>query len=148
MKDLAHENDAMEWIGSTFRSLLSTEDCGGRQNLMEVISEPMSGPPRHIHEHEDETFYVLSGALEFWVAGERMIKHAGEAAFVPRGTEHTFRVVSDQPARFLTLHTPGGFDAFIAEMVTNNYLIPQNMDEVAKAAGRYNTTFTGPPLTD
>ena len=148
MKDLKQDVTEMEWIGSRFRPLLTSETCGGAAALVEIVSEPMSGPPRHIHQGEDEVFYVLSGALEFWVAGERMVKSAGEAAFVPRGTDHTFCVVSDQPARFLTLHTPGGFDEFITEVATKGYRIPEDIGQVVEAAGRFNTVFTGPPLQD
>lgn len=138
--------EVLEWIGSRFRTVLSTDACEGRQALVEIVSDPNTGPPRHIHEKEDELFYLLSGAIEFWVEGETQIKTAGQSVFVPRGTNHTYRVVSDQPARFLTLHTPGGFDAFIAEVVGKNLQVPADMPEIAETAARYNCTFTGPPL--
>lgn len=146
MKELTDKPEVFEWIGSRFRTLLSSEEGAGRQALVEVVSEPNTGPPRHIHGKEDETFYVLSGALELWVEGVRMTKTAGEVAFVPRGTEHAFRVVSDQPARFLTLHSPGGFDRFIAEVVQHGYQVPADMAAIAQSAARFNCTFTGPPL--
>ena len=146
MKDTIEQPEELTWMNSRFRTILSTEACQGRQALVEIVSDPDSGPPRHIHQAEDEMFYILSGALEFWVEGETMVRTAGQAVFVPRGTDHTFRVVSDQPARYLTVHNPGGFDHFISEVVEKNYQIPADMAEVAETAGRFNCVFTGPPL--
>ncbi len=146
MKDTVNEPEVLEWIGSKFRSVLSTADCEGRYAIVEIVSAPNTGPPRHIHQEEDELFYVLSGVLEFWIEGETIIKSAGQTAFVPRGTDHTYRVASDQPARFLTIHSPGGFDDFIDEIVSNGYQIPNDMPAVIEIAARYNCVFTGPPL--
>ena len=106
------------------------------------------GPPRHIHHAEDETFVVLSGEVEFWVAGERLLRGPGEAAFVPRGVEHTFRVVGDRPSRHLVILTPGGFEGFFREMAEARCRIPEDMPAVLQSAGRHNLEFTGPPLGD
>ena len=146
MKDTVNEPEVLEWIGSKFRTVLSTADCEGRHAIVEIVSEPNTGPPRHIHQEEDEMFYILSGVLECWVEGETLIKSAGQTAFVARGLDHTYRVVSDQPARFLTIHNPGGFDNFISDIVKNDYQIPGDMAAIVETAARYNCVFTGPPL--
>jgi len=66
--------------------------------------------------------------------------------FVPRGKEHTFRVVSDTPCRHLVILTPGGFEGFFSEMAANAYRIPEDMPAIAECAARYRLSFTGPPL--
>ena len=39
----------------------------------------------------------------------------GAFAFLPRGIAHTFRVVGDRPARFLTIAAPGGLEGFFRD---------------------------------
>ncbi len=72
---------------------------------------------RHIHLTREESFYVLSGVLDFHV-GER-IGHASAGSFlqVPRGTAHGFSNPGDQPARMLAIWSPGGFEDCFADWV-------------------------------
>jgi quercetin dioxygenase-like cupin family protein len=115
-------------------------------SITDSVSPAGSGPPRHVHHGEDETFVILSGACEFWVAGETFQRREGETAFVPRGTEHTFRVVGDQPSRHLLILTPGGFEGFFVEMARGRYRIPDDMERIIECGARYGLSFTGPPL--
>jgi hypothetical protein len=78
------------------------------------------------------------------LAGETVLRGACETAFVPRGVEHTFRVLSE--ARMLTILTPGGFEGFFAEMAAGAFRIPEDMPAVLESATRHHLTFTGPPL--
>jgi quercetin dioxygenase-like cupin family protein len=78
-------------------------------SLLEVTFEPGSGVQPHFHKRHSDSFYVLEGELEFHVGDE--VFHATKGAYVlaPPGIVHFFRNVSDEPARMLNLHTPGGF---------------------------------------
>jgi quercetin dioxygenase-like cupin family protein len=138
--------DPVEWLGVTYRTLLSSDATGGAMSITDSVSPSGSGPPRHIHHGEDETFVILSGECEFWVAGETFRRREGETAFVPRGTEHTFRVVGDQLSRHLLILTPGGFEGFFVEMARGRYRIPDDMEQIVECAARYGLSFTGPPL--
>ena len=64
----------------------------------------------HVHEEEDDAFYVLEGEMTF-VLGDEEVK-AGPGAFVlvPPGVEHGFRNDGEVPVRMLNIHAPGGFD--------------------------------------
>ncbi|MBO6717698.1 MAG: cupin domain-containing protein [Rhizobiaceae bacterium] len=136
----------VEWLGVTYRTILRREDSEGRMSVVDSVSPVGSGPPRHIHHAEDETFVVLSGECEFWLDGETFTKGPGEAVFVPRGREHTFRVIGDIPSRHLVILTPGGFEDFFVEMARGKYGIPEDMPAIEESAKRHNLTFTGPPL--
>ena len=116
-------------------------------SITDSVSPPNSGPPRHIHHDADEAFVILTGNVEFWMAGERFLRGPGETAFIPRGTEHTFRVVSDTPSRHLVTLTPGGFEGFFAEMAAGQFRIPEDMPAIEESAARHNLSFTGPPLS-
>jgi Cupin domain len=63
----------------------------------------------------DEVFYMLDGEAEFLVGDRREIARKGALVFIPRGTVHAFRVVSNE-AHFLNLYTPAGFDRIVTAM--------------------------------
>lgn len=148
MKDSILGPDAIEWAGTHYKSILATAATGGAMSITDSVSPPKSGPPIHIHHDADEAFVILTGDVEFYVAGERFVRGPGETAFVRRGTEHTFRVISDVPSRHLVILTPGGFEGFFEEMAANQYAIPAHMPQIVEAGERFNLTFTGPPLED
>ncbi|AZO23301.1 cupin domain-containing protein [Mesorhizobium sp. M1E.F.Ca.ET.045.02.1.1] len=136
----------VQWLGTTYRICLTAEQTVSRLGIFESLSQPGYGPPRHIHDEEDETFYIQSGEVEFWMNGQTCIVGPGSVVHVPRGTEHAFRVLDDRPARMLTVMTPGGFEGFFAEMATHKCRIPDDMDQIAAIGARFGLTFTGPPL--
>ena len=134
------------WLGTDYRLLLSPDDTGGAMSIVDSVAPPGSGPPRHIHHAEDETFVLLSGECTFWLAGETRSAGAGDSVFVPKGAEHTFRVISNHPCRHLSILTPGGFEGFFADMARGGLRIPEDMAAIEESAARHNLTFTGPPL--
>jgi len=146
MKDLAHIDGAIEWLGVKYKTILTPKETAGAMSIVDSLSPAGSGPPRHIHIKEDETFVILSGTCKFWLEGEEFTAGAGESVFIPRGKEHTFKVVGDVPSRHLVILTPGGFEAFFAEMAAGQYRIPEDMLTVEDSAKRHNMAFTGPPL--
>jgi quercetin dioxygenase-like cupin family protein len=135
-----------EWLGVRYKTILSPAESGGAMSIVDSLSPAGSGPPRHVHEREDEVFIVLTGRCEFWLEGQTFQRGAGEAAFIRKGREHTFRVVGDEPSRHLVILTPGGFEGFFAEMAQGGFRIPEDMEQVSASAARHNLRFTGPPL--
>lgn len=138
--------DAIEWLGVHYRTILASEASGGAMSIVDSVTPPGSGPPRHVHHDADEVFVMLSGDALFWLEGEQFTRGPGETAFVPRGREHTFCIVSDTPSRHLVILTPGGFEGFFAEMAAKNHRIPEDMGAITECASRYQLSFTGPPL--
>jgi quercetin dioxygenase-like cupin family protein len=104
------------WIaGDTLSFKATADDTAGAYTLIEILAVPGGGPPAHIHDNEEETFYVLDGAFEI-VIGERVVRaEHGAFALVPRGTVHRFRCIGDRPGRMLVLFTPGGIEGFFRE---------------------------------
>jgi mannose-6-phosphate isomerase-like protein (cupin superfamily) len=64
----------------------------------------------HVHDVEDDAFYILEGELTL-VFGDDEVK-AGPGAFllVPPGVEHGFRNDGESSVRMLNIHAPAGFD--------------------------------------
>lgn len=146
MKDHILGRGAIEWLGVQYKTILTTDETGGAMSITDSVSPPNSGPPRHVHKDANETFVLLTGEAEFWIDGEKFNRGPGETAFVPRGKEHTFRVIGSLPSRHLVIMTPGGFEGFFAEMAKGNFGIPEDMEAITSIASRYHLTFTGPPL--
>ena len=99
-------------FGTVNSTLLFTgENTGGAFSLLEQHMRPGTEPPYHIHEREDETFYVLEGHLSVMVDGIVHECRAGDSIFLPREIPHTFRVRSEI-ARALVILTPSGFEKY------------------------------------
>lgn len=102
-----------ESLGSA-RLLAATEDLMVSEYRLEPGGEP--GEP-HFHANHSDSFYVLEGDLEFVIDGEAVRPPPGTLLVAPRGAIHAFPVAIGGAARFLNLHTPGGFERYLREMV-------------------------------
>ena len=91
----------------------SGRSTGGSVTVMEMAVG--QGPPRHTHTREDESVYVLTGALDVECGGDRFEAGPGSFVFLPRGLPHTFRAI-DETASGLLIVTPGGLDEYFAEL--------------------------------
>ena len=126
--------------------LLTAAETGGALGLVEITSPPLSGPPRHLHENEDEAIAVLDGEIEVWTPDGTRRLSAGEAVWVPRRTEHAFRVLGDRPARIVALLTPGGFEGYFAGLLEGGFEMPRDREAVAALGRRFGQVITGAPL--
>jgi quercetin dioxygenase-like cupin family protein len=109
-------------------------------------------PPLHVHEHEDEGFYVLEGSLTLWVGdADPVTLVPGEFALAPHGIPHTYRV-GDSRGLFLVTSTPGTFPAFLraagAPAARPELPVlegPPDGDRLATIAADHGITLLGPP---
>ena len=75
----------------TLKILLSGKHTNGNLAVFEDIVEPGIGPGRHIHHHQDETFFFQDGNFIAEVDGQMHEFKPGDIAFIPRGTVHAFK---------------------------------------------------------
>ena len=108
--------------------LIQGAETGGAFALMEAMQKPGGEPPLHIHDREDETFYVLEGEIAVWVGGQVHHLKPGDSVFLPRGVPHTFRVKSPV-ARGLNFMTPAGFEEYFQTLgkPTGNFDLPETV---------------------
>jgi mannose-6-phosphate isomerase-like protein (cupin superfamily) len=86
--------------------------------LSEYRLEPGTDPgDPHYHAKHTDAFYVIEGELEFVIDGELVRAPAGTLVVAPRGEVHAFPVAVGGPARFLNIHTPGGFERYMRTLV-------------------------------
>lgn len=96
------EGDVDTVLGDKYTFKAAAKDTGGAYALWEIATPAAAGgPPPHIHESEDEAFYVLEGEMTFQI-GERTVNAAaGTFAFAPRGIAHKFSNPGTKPAKAL-----------------------------------------------
>jgi quercetin dioxygenase-like cupin family protein len=85
-----------------------TPSAGELRRRMEVEGYSVfewSDPPGRVyapHAHaEDQSHWVLSGALALRADGREYVLRAGDRDFLPANTVHSARVVGDEPVVYL-----------------------------------------------
>lgn len=68
----------------------------------------------HVHDGEDEMFYLLSGQLSVFCEEDSWTAGPGSFVFVPRGRRHGFTVTGTGPASALVITGPPRLDGQIA----------------------------------
>jgi quercetin dioxygenase-like cupin family protein len=59
-----------------------------------VLLKKGANVPLH-HHHNEQVTYILEGALEFLIAGERIVVHAGEVLCIPPNVPHEANALED-----------------------------------------------------
>jgi len=90
---------------------LGLSEHSPRVNVSVITMAPgRTGPDTHVHQDEDDVFYVLDGELTFLLADGDVPAPAGTFVLVPPGVPHTFANRTATPVRVLNIHAPAGFD--------------------------------------
>jgi quercetin dioxygenase-like cupin family protein len=138
----------LRFLGSPERLLVSAGQSGGEFALFETTGERGHTAPRHRHRRATETFIVLDGELLIEAGDERRVAAAGHVAVLARDQVHTFMIVTPT-ARYLTLHTPAGFDAFVHDVTDAARATGAPPDRAALVAlgAEHGIEIVGPGLT-
>jgi quercetin dioxygenase-like cupin family protein len=59
-----------------------------------VLLKKGANVPLH-HHHNEQITYILEGALEFLIAGERIVVHEGEVLCIPPNVPHEANALED-----------------------------------------------------
>jgi mannose-6-phosphate isomerase-like protein (cupin superfamily) len=140
------EGKAVSVLGDKYTFKATAKDTGGAYALWEIATVAAAGgPPPHIHEREDEAFYVLEGEMTFQI-GERTVNAAaGTYLFAPRGIPHKFSNPSSNPAKALVIVSPGGFEKALEEL--SQFAArgdqPPDMEKLLAVADKYGIKIAG-----
>ena len=143
---------AIWFLGALAQVRVSGEQTGGAFALADHLARRGNASPVHIHDRDDETFFVLDGELRVFAGEEEHAAGPGTVAVPPRRLRHAY-VVTSATARFLTLHTPAGFERFAAEVGEPARALafppppagPPDFAALAQAAARHGITILAPP---
>ncbi|HEY3033865.1 MAG TPA: cupin domain-containing protein, partial [Streptosporangiaceae bacterium] len=86
-----------------------------RVALTVMESQIDGGPPLHVHDHEDESFYVLEGAVTVRCGGDVFEAGPRRFVFLPRLVPHAFRSVGG-PVTLLLIAVPGGIEDYFRDL--------------------------------
>jgi quercetin dioxygenase-like cupin family protein len=128
-------------VGDIYTLLLTGEQTGGRFALIHSNVSPGFGPPPHRHTREDETFYVLSGEVTYYLGEVAHVLRAGSVLYIPRDVPHHFKNTGNVLAEFLIQVSPAGsFDKYVravGEPVPENYRpAPPTAEHIEKVLSR------------
>jgi mannose-6-phosphate isomerase-like protein (cupin superfamily) len=149
---LRHGEGASVWsLGGRFTTKAGANDTQQRFSMVEALALQTTEPPLHIHHREDEAWYVLDGAMTFYVGDDVLTAGPGDFVYAPMGLAHTF-TVDVEPTRVLVFASPAGFEHFAADLG-----VPASTDEtpassvmpapdvLGPVAERYGIEIIGPP---
>ena len=134
------------------RNLMDILVVGPDYELIRAYAPPGDMPPLHVHERDDEGFFVLEGELTLWVGdAEPVVLGPGEFANAPAGVPHTYCVTSAEPVVSLVMGKPG-FAAFVrdAGVPAERHELPvldgpPDAERIARIAAEHRITLLGPP---
>jgi quercetin dioxygenase-like cupin family protein len=126
------EGEEMAWFSSGLTLKAASPDIG----VIEALFVAGEEPPLHIHNREDEWFYLLHGEVTFHVGDENYRGTPGTFVSFPRGIAHTFTIESPT-ARMVIIVTPGGFEQMFK-------LAPTTPEEAVGALNQYGMDIVGP----
>jgi mannose-6-phosphate isomerase-like protein (cupin superfamily) len=81
-------------MGNVMSLLANTEQTDGAFSLTEYLSKPGNEPPAHVHDREDEFFYVLEGRIDAYIGEEVFSVGQNEGVYLPKFIPHTFRIIT------------------------------------------------------
>ncbi|TDU01860.1 quercetin dioxygenase-like cupin family protein [Streptomyces sp. 846.5] len=144
------EREPFWFIGGRARILLPGSATVSSISLME-FSDPIGhAPPHHVHENEEELWFVLDGEVSFFVGDQRHDLIPGQVGYGPRGVPHSYLVRSHQGARLAVVFSPAGIEKWFTANgtpVAEAGDLPPAFDlaAVVSSAEAFRLRVTGPP---
>jgi quercetin dioxygenase-like cupin family protein len=120
--------------GSSTELKLAGEQSGGDWAVVEWRLRAGDEPPIHIHTREDETLYVLEGAITAFVGDQRIEVEAGSYAALPKDVPHGLSVRGEEVRLLVTL-APAGAEYFF---------VPRDENDADPA--RFGVILKGPAM--
>ncbi|MDO8189313.1 cupin domain-containing protein [Conexibacter sp. JD483] len=139
------------WFSGNLVTIKAGAGDAAGPSVLEARMHAGHAPPLHVHNDEDEAFYLLAGALRFRSGDGEFDVAPGDFVLVPRGTPHAFKV-GPEGAHTLQFATSGMLAGFMeaAGEPAPEPVPPPHADfdraRVAAVAERFDMTVVGPPL--
>lgn len=123
----AGEGKPIWMLGGLYEVKAAAAETGGSVTIMEMLLPAGMGPPPHTHAGA-EIVYVLSGTINYHIAGETVEGGPGSCFYIPEHTLENFEPVTE--TRVLVVYTPGGIDEFFTEAgeAAPSHVLPPPME--------------------
>jgi quercetin dioxygenase-like cupin family protein len=110
------EEKAVNLLGDIIRFKATGKDTQGKYSLLEITVPPQNGPPLHIHNREDESYYVIDGQFSIQNGDDTISANTGTYIFIPKGRPNTYKNVGNNPGKLLIMYTPPGAEKAFEEL--------------------------------
>lgn len=124
--------------------VIAKTDTGGAFSVFAYTGLDKIGPSTHLHEEQDEIFWVTEGHFRFMVGGELMELSAGDTIFLPRKIAHSWIQLSDRGSLLYAVHPAGTMEEFFIEMSERG--APPTEEEAKAIHRRHGMQLVGPGL--
>ncbi|MGH3889505.1 MAG: cupin domain-containing protein [Pseudonocardiaceae bacterium] len=104
-----------------------------------------ANPPLHLHEREDEAFFVLQGRVRVWVGDAEFEGGAGTFVLAPRGVPHTYARQPGENLKLLVFVSPAGFERMFDDIALLSETEQSDPVALSEIAARYGVQILGPP---
>lgn len=146
---LAAKQGESVWFLDNLLTVKADKGHGAQFGVLESRMPAGSHTPFHVHDGEDEAFYVLSGSLTVILdEGRRVELGKGSYMHIPRGTAHGF--VTHSEVEMLVLCGTDGFIEMAreagapAERQELPPAGPPDLERLAAACERHQIRILGP----
>lgn len=141
----ANEGEALNVLGDTVTVKLRASGSTRQLAVITVDVPPGSVVSPHIHRAEDESYFMLSGALRLTIGSIEYGVLPGDFVHIPAGTVHGYRNDAREPARFLAWTVGGPLDEFFREMNRRVRALPADAAALHDVLARYGISIVGQP---
>jgi mannose-6-phosphate isomerase-like protein (cupin superfamily) len=125
-------------FGDPVNVLAAAAETNGKFSIITQTCQPGGGPPPHIHQHEDEWFFPISGNFEIF-NGMEWLPLTQHGQFAPRGGLHAFRNAGDSVGTIMALCVPGGLDEYLERI--SPIQMPTGLEELLQISAEVGITF-------
>lgn len=141
-----HGHIKMKGVNSNILDVkISGSDTNGDLAIFEQTSLSQGkGTPLHIHDSQDEIFYVIEGAYYFQVGEDRYNVGSGDSIFLPRKVPHAWTQVSEKGKMTVIMQPAGKLENFFVTMSALDH--EPTPAEIAKIFADNEMKVVGPPL--
>ena len=148
------EGDPIWFLGNLSTMKAKSDQTQNAYGMYVALIAPESGPPPHLHYHQDEAFFVLDGEAHVRCGEQPWHASKGAFVFLPQGIPHTYKA-GNTPLKMVVITSPGGplgFEYFVEAMgepaQTRTLPAPKAPDraKLQRLAAQYDIEFVAMPL--
>lgn len=118
-----------------------SEDTHGKYSVIVTETPSQGGPPKHVHQHEDELFYILKGNYTFYCGSKTIKATKGDFVHLPKGIPHHFKNTDTISGITMNTITPGGFENFFNDVAYYTQNKTFNKTKLDSLANNYGIKF-------
>jgi mannose-6-phosphate isomerase-like protein (cupin superfamily) len=134
IRPAARDAQAFNVLGETINVLASAAETGSSEFFLESV--PLDGgPPPHSHPW-DESFYLVSGELDYVVDGQPGTARAGAFVHLPAGTVHSY-TSRTEPSVMIAVTSRAGASDLFADLDAASVEAPPAPEKVVEVANAH-----------